>query len=156
MPRPILKPAKTETHSDRLSAVKQGREIDSMKLDRLLRAPRSKEYMEAIQKLDVGAGMHNLEIAEKAAEAVNKEFQEPAVLDILLGFIAKCYLGFPYEVHTLDLSGRIITHFKAGEALPSGMDKARGIAIRGGYAFIEVYTDCCRAVSEDGSVSVIK
>ena len=75
--------------------------------------------------------------------------------DILLGVVAKCYLGDAYEVHSLDCTGKIIQHFKKGEPLLHGMEKARGIAIRGGYAFIEVYAECCRAVSEDGTVSVI-
>jgi hypothetical protein len=39
--------------------------------------------------------------------------------------------------------------------MPGGLEKARGIAMRGGYEFIEVYADCCRCVSSNGSVSVI-
>ncbi len=62
------------------------------------------------------------------------------------------------ELERIDINvgtGKIIQHFKKGEPLLHGMEKARGIAIRGGYAFIEVYAECCRAVSEDGTVSVI-
>lgn len=64
-------------------------------------------------------------------------------------------MGKPYEVHTLDMTGSIIEHYKAGQKLPSGMEKARGIALRGGYDFIEVYVDCCRAIGPTGDVSVI-
>ena len=74
----------------------------------------------------------------------------------LLGHVAACYLGAPYEVHVLDMAGGgIIEHYKAGHPLPGGLEKARNIAMRGGYAFIEVYVDCCRAIKDDGSVAVI-
>lgn len=64
--------------------------------------------------------------------------------------------GKPYEVHTLDIGGGIVDHYKEGEVLPGGLEKARGIALKGGYDFIEVYVDCCRAVSSTEMVSVIK
>ena len=81
----------------------------------------------------------------------------PAAVDFpgLLGFVDKCYLGAPYEVHTIDLSGGIIEHYKRGQILPNGMEKARTLAMSGSYQFIEVYTNCLRAVSSNGSVSVI-
>ena len=53
------------------------------------------------------------------------------------------------------MTGEIIEHYKSGQSLPGGLEKARSIAMRGGYEFIEVYSDCCRAVSSNGSVSVI-
>ncbi|MDO4167932.1 MAG: hypothetical protein Q4D32_11070, partial [Eubacteriales bacterium] len=71
------------------------------------------------------------------------------------GCVSVCYLGEPYEVHTIDMKGGILEHYKKGQKLPDGMEKARGIALRGGYAFVEVYIDCCRAVSGNGTVSVI-
>ena len=74
---------------------------------------------------------------------------------ILLGLVSKCYLGKPYEVHILDMANQIIEHYKIGQPLPGGLEKARSIALRGGYEFIEVYIDCCRAVSSNGTVSVI-
>ena len=46
-------------------------------------------------------------------------------------------------------------NYKQGESLPEYMEKARGLALHGNYAFIEVYENACRAVSEDGSVAVI-
>lgn len=55
----------------------------------------------------------------------------------------------------LDAAGQIIEHYKQGEPLPGGLEKARGIAMHGGYEFIEVYSNCCRAISANGSVSVI-
>ena len=67
MPRPMLKKtqqAQTQA-ADLLSAVKpqqrqqQQQQIDKMKLDRLLRRPRSKAYMEALHRLDAGGHAHN-------------------------------------------------------------------------------------------------
>ena len=67
-------------------------------------------------------------------------------------------------IHKLDAGGHvhnqkqvedIINHYQSGHALPNGMEKARVLAMRGGYDCIEVYTDCCRAISSNGAVSVI-
>lgn len=86
---------------------------------------------------------------------IEDEFPEIAIRGTLMGIVSRCYLGDPYEVHTLDISGDIIEHYKRGESLPEYMEKARGLALHGNYAFVEVYENACRAVSEDGSVAVI-
>ena len=123
--------------------------------DRLLRRKRSKAYMDAMHKLDAGGHVHNQSKVNEIIDAILNEFPEVEISSVLLGFVSICYLGAPYEVHTLDLSGQIIEHYKAGHPLPGGMEKARSIALRGGYDFIEVYSDCCRAISSNGAVSVI-
>ena len=74
----------------------------------------------------------------------------------MLGFVSICYLGKPYEVHTLDMTGNIIQHYKSGQSLPGGLERARGIALHGGHDYIEVYANCLRAISSDGSVAVIE
>ena len=163
MPRPIMKQpqAKTQTTNTLLSAVprqeqkQKTQQMDKMKLDRLLRQPRSKRYMDAIHKLDAGGHTMNQSKVDSIIDAIREEFPEIELSGILLGYVSKCYLGDPYEVHTLDLVGEIIEHYKKGQTLPNGMEKARGIAIRGGYDCIEVYVDCCRAIGSNGSVSVI-
>lgn len=160
MPKPILKPLQIQKHSGSiLSAVrKQDQEMqqmDKMKLDRLLRKTRSKEYMNALHRLDAGGHVHNQDMAKEIINSIQNEFPEVEISGILLGIVSKCYLGKPYEVHMLDMTYQIIEHYKAGQPLPGGLEKARSIAIRGGYDFIEVYTDCYRAVSADGTVSVI-
>jgi len=131
-------------------------QIDKLSLDRLLRKSRSKEYMDAIHQLDAGGHVHNKKEVNEIINTIKSEFPDVDINGILLGFVAKCYLGAPYEAHTLDLVGEIIEHYKRGEILPGGLDKAKSIALHGGYDFIEVYTDCCRAISSNGSVSVIK
>jgi hypothetical protein len=129
--------------------------MDKMKLDRLLRRPRSKAYMDALSRLDAGGHTHNQDKVNDIINTLKNEFPEVDLYGVFLGCISVCYLGKPYEVHTLDITGSIIEHYEAGRPLPDGMEKARSIAMRGGYAFIEVYTDCCRAVSSTGTVSVI-
>jgi hypothetical protein len=131
-------------------------QIDKLSLDRLLRKSRSKEYMDAIHQLDAGGHVHNKKEVNEIINTIKSEFPDVDINGVLLGFVAKCYLGVPYEAHTLDLVGEIIEHYKRGETLPGGLDKAKSIALHGGYDFIEVYTDCCRAISSNGSVSVIK
>lgn len=163
MPRPMLRtPQQTQNQTHNiLSATNQNQQqkqqqqqMDKMKLDRLLRQPRSKAYMDAIHKLDAGGHVHNQNKVNDIINAIKEELPE-VVLGGILGYVAICYLGKPYEVHTLDVTGGIIEHYKAGQTLPNGMEKARSIAMRGGYDFIEVYVDCCRAISSNGTVSVI-
>lgn len=129
--------------------------MDKLKLDKLLRCTRSKAYMEAMHRLDAGGHVHNQNKVKEILDAIRDEFPEVEISGILLGFVSICYLGKPYEVHTLDMTGEIIEHYKGGQVLPGGMEKARAIAIRGGYDFIEVYVDCCRAIDARGNVSVI-
>ena len=159
MPKPILNPyqSKKQTQAIHIMAsnLKQP-QIDKLSLDRLLRKSRSKEYMDAIHQLDAGGHVHNKKEVNEIINTIKSEFPDVDINGILLGFVAKCYLGAPYEAHTLDLVGEIIEHYKRGEILPGGLDKAKSIALHGGYDFIEVYTDCCRAISSNGSVSVIK
>lgn len=161
MPRPMLKIHTSEQMATTLTAVQneeQKKKIsaqDKMRLDRLLRKSRSKEYMDAIHHLDAGGHVHNKQKVDEMLQKIRDEFPEIEICDIMLGIVAICYLGAPYEVHTLDITGQIIEHYKSGQSLPGGLEKARSIAMRGGYDFIEVYVDCCRAVSENGTVSVI-
>lgn len=162
MPRPILRPQETKLNTDILLNTRQAApenkqlsQVEKMKLDRLLRKPRSKAYMEAMHKLDAGGHVHNQKMVEDIVNTIKQEFPEVELAGILLGYVAVCYLGKPYEVHTLDMTGSIIEHYKEGEPLPGGLEKARSLAVRGGYEFIEVYVDCCRAIGAGGSVSVI-
>ncbi|WP_455158032.1 hypothetical protein [Streptococcus sp.] len=159
MPKPILNSyqSQKQTQASHImtSNLKQP-QIDKLSLDRLLRKSRSKEYMDAIHQLDAGGHVHNKKEVNEIINTIKSEFPDVDINGILLGFVAKCYLGAPYEAHTLDLVGEIIEHYKRGETLPGGLDKAKSIALHGGYDFIEVYTDCCRAISSNGSVSVIK
>lgn len=161
MPRPMLFRPQTQERAEPMLSTRrpeqkqQNRQMEKMQLDRLLRKNRSKEYMDAMHRLDAGGHVQNRKQVEDILQAIRAEFPELELADLLLGYVSICYLGTPYEVHTLDMSGQIIEHYKAGQLLPNGLEKARGLALRGGYDFIEVYVDCCRCVSADGSVSVV-
>ncbi|MBR5307808.1 MAG: hypothetical protein IKU43_03490 [Clostridia bacterium] len=166
MPKPMLiRPqvqTETQTQTNSILSTTQERkqtqqtqQIDKMKLDRLLRKPRSKGYMQTMTKLDSGGHVHNKKQVDDIIGAISEEFPDIEMTGILLGVVSTCFLGEPYEVHTLDITGQIIEHFKRGQPLPGLLENARSLAIRGGYAFIEVYIDCCRAVSPSGAVSVI-
>lgn len=163
MPRPILRtPRKEEMETRNLLSAsyqreekRQMKQMDKLQMDRLLRKTRSKEYMETMHKLDAGGHVHNQEKVKEIINAIKQEFPEVEIEGILLGCVSVCYLGKPYEVHALDITGGILEHYKAGQMMPGGLEKARGIAMHGGYDFIEVYVDCCRAISSNGTVSVI-
>lgn len=163
MPRPMLRTPQQQTQTNSLLStapqqrqqMKQAQQLDKMKMDRLLRKPRSKAYMDAVHRLDAGGHVHNQNKVNGIIDAIREEFPEVELAGVMLGIVSQCYLGKPYEVHTLDLGGGIIVHYKSGQPLPGGLEKARSIAIRGGYDFVEVYSDCCRAVSSSGSVAVI-
>lgn len=162
MPRPMLNRPQTQTKSESILSTTQQRvnnqqtkQMSKMEMDRLLRKTRSKEYMEAMHKLDAGGHVHNQAKVNEIIDVIRQEFPEVQLSGILLGFVSICYLGRPYEVHVLDITGGIIEHYVSGQPMPGGLEKARAIAMRGGYEFIEVYADCCRCVSSNGSVSVI-
>jgi hypothetical protein len=85
----------------------EAQQIDKMKLDRLLRGPRSKNYMDALHKLDAGGHVHNQNKVNEIITAIQNEFPEVELGGVLLGYVSKCYLGVPYEVHTLNIAGGI-------------------------------------------------
>ncbi len=171
MPKPMLKTPQTATQRTQadslLSAVRQERQLgqeqqheearmlEKRNTDRLLRKTRSKAYVEALSKLDAGGHVQNQKQIEEILQTIRQEFPDLEVYGLLLGVVAICYLGEPYEVHSLAIEGGILEHYQRGQALPSRLEKARGIALRGGYQFIEVYSDCCRAIGKNGSVAVI-
>jgi hypothetical protein len=107
---------------------------------------RSSNYVEAVRKLDAGTAEH----ADVSAivDEVLAEFGPGAGLP--LGLVARCYLGVPFEVHSLDLAGGIVQHFKQGEPLPHPLDRARRLASHNSYVAIEVYPDRLVCLLEDG------
>jgi hypothetical protein len=162
MPRPLIRPTEQiETHSVLSLSPITDLTINltdeaKMKLARLLRKPRSAHYMDTMKKLDVGGHVHNKAQTDDIINALRAEFPEIEMEGILLGVVAKCYLGDTYEVHSYDASGGIIKHFRQREAMPGGLEKARSLAAGGHYEFVEVYFDCLRAIGPGGEVSVIE
>ncbi|MET0264327.1 MAG: hypothetical protein ABW202_01830 [Duganella sp.] len=130
--------------------------LSSEQVESRLRQKRSPAYIEAISKLDAGGHIQSRESINALLAAIETELPEVSIDSWPTGYVAKCYLGKPYEVHTLDRAGSIINHYKAGETLPGGMERARGLAEHGGYAFIEVYSDKLIAVAASGDISLVK
>ena len=131
-------------------------ELKGMELDKRLRKKRSGEYVNAIKKLDAGGVTCNHASIEELKQAIQNEFPELTPYQYPIGIIAKCYLGNPYEVHTLDVKLDIVEHYKKGEVLPDSMDRGRSLAMHPSYDFIEIYNDSLRAITLSGDVSVIK
>ncbi|MCL2017127.1 MAG: hypothetical protein FWG68_12865 [Defluviitaleaceae bacterium] len=158
MPKPMLG-TRQKTETDYMLSLTAKTETkaggDPLKIDKLLRKQRSKQYMETVSKLDVGGKIHNHGKAKEIIEALRQEFPEIELDGDFMGIVSKCHLGEDYEVHRLDIIDDIIEHYRRGQPLPDGLEKARSIAIHGGYEFIEVYTNCFRAIGRDGSVSVV-
>ncbi len=122
---------------------------------RLLRQNRKPAYMDALGKLDAGDARLDPEFAARVVARIRKEFPAVQCLGSFLGILAQCHIDDTYDVHTLDWKEDILQHYHRGEALPEGLAKGRSLALYGGYAFVEVYTDCCRGVYPDGHVAVI-
>ncbi len=158
MPRKIVfKDASKEVDGSLLSASrpKAGVKLTPQQIERLLREKRSPRYMEAISKLDGGIHATDRKAYEEIMNIIREELPEITAQYPPLGLVAKCYLGHPYEVHTLDNELEIITHYETYRSMPSLLEKARSLAIHEEYAFIEVYLDKMVAVYKDGGTSLI-
>ncbi|WP_052807465.1 hypothetical protein [Risungbinella massiliensis] len=158
MPRDIFfQPSKKENlHivERKITPIQGGSE--KTRQDEILRRSRSNEYMKAVKQLDATGQKLDPSLLQSLQDQLKMEFPEVPIYALLLGIVSKCYLGDPYEVHTLDTSGQwILEHYKRGETLPVSLEKARKLAMHGSYEFIEVYSDCLRAIRENGEVSVI-
>lgn len=169
MPRPMLRPlggqTSTQSQTQNRLALSLGDEqrqrdrqrsaTDQVMLERTLRKRRSPGYMAAIAKLDAGGHAITKAEVDGIVNALRAEFPDVSITGILQGVTAKCYLGAPFEVHSLDPIGGIVEHYEIGRPMPGALEKSRSLAAFGNYSFIEVYNDCLRAVDDSGNVSVI-
>jgi len=155
VPRPLLRPPTSEGPLAHVpSTGPTTKNLTGDALTARLRLKRSTAYMAALAKLDAGGHGINREAARGLIDAIRTEFPELTMDQLPLGIVAKCYLGEPFEIHTLDIAGGIVTHFERGEPLPGGLEKARSIGANPYYAFVEVYATSVRAIRIDGSVTV--
>lgn len=117
---------------------------------KLLLIPRSARYLTAVGRLDASTTMSAVEMAE-VIDTIHREFAEKWA-PVPLGFVGHCYLGPPYEAHTLTVDGQIIEHYQCGQALPAPLEQARSLARTEHYLVIEVYSNRLVCVRADGSV----
>lgn len=121
--------------------------------DRDILKKRSKKYLDLISGLDTKTltdtkGMNEL------IKAIQEEFSTAELSCLPLGILSKCFLGHPYEVHTLDLSGtQIIRHYKSTETMEADFEKARSVAKHNAYAMVEIYKDKIILIREDGTAT---
>jgi len=130
--------------------------LQGPKLQQRLRQSRSHAYVETMRRLDAGTHHADRNALQSLLEAIATEFPELGIEQRPIGIVSQCYLGAPYEVHICDLGGEIIEHFETSRSMPPLYERARSLALHPAYAFIEVYPDTLRAVSLNGSVSVIE
>ncbi|MCS7459629.1 hypothetical protein N0M98_05695 [Paenibacillus doosanensis] len=128
-------------------------ELNGLALEKRLKQQRSQAYIEAMTRLDAAGAVCDRSKVQELIQSIQNEFGELKPHQFLIGIVAKCYLGAPYEVHTLDMRQEIVQHYKAGQPLPSGMERARGLAMHPSYSFVEVYSDSICAVAAKGYVA---
>lgn len=75
--------------------------------------------------------------------------------DKLEGIISQCYID-GCDVHAIDKNGYILEHFRCGSKLPGNLQKGRDLYHKNkGCNCIEVYSNCCRIINWDGSVTTV-
>jgi hypothetical protein len=121
---------------------------------RILANRRSSAYQRAIRALDVSGHVARVDVA-KVVDDIRREFDE-ANCSTPFGIVARCYLGDPFEVHTLALDGSIVQHYEKGKQLPGGLERARSYAMSVAFDAIEVYPDRLVCVRVDGSVVALE
>lgn len=160
MPRPIV--GLPQTNASPSVRSKVGEQASSRtgpsgpRLQQLLRQKRSRQYVEAVNGIDVGGHQSDQSALTSLIEAISNEFPELRVDQFPLGIVSRCYLGPPFEAHICGLDGEILQHFETFRPMPAQFERARSLALHPAYAFVEVYPDSMRAVASDGSVSVIE
>ncbi|WP_276378470.1 hypothetical protein [Flavobacterium sp. H4147] len=121
--------------------------------DRDLLKRRSKKYLDLIAGLDAKT-LTDTKGMDELQKAIHEEFGIAEIASLPLGILSKCFLGHPYEVHTLDLSGsQIIKHYTGAETMEPQFEKARSVAKHNAYAMVEIYNDKIILIREDGTAS---
>lgn len=152
MPRPLFR-----KNTDRSLQTKQSSQgFLHVSFEERLRQKRSAEYLQVFNDLDTGEKLMSQAKAQQIIDAVRAEFSDLPASSGPIGIVAACFLGDPYEVHTVDLETGMIRHYQTSESLPAILEQARSIAQHPSYAYIEVYSDCLCAIDKNGEVSVIK
>lgn len=142
-------------HNESLNSVSADKQPTSSKIfiDRDILKKRSQQYMDLIKGIDTEL-MTETRGKEALLDKIHDEFGTAELANLPLGILAKCFLGHPHEVHTLDLSAHcIIRHYKIGEPLPGHFEKARTLAKHNAYAFVEVFKDKLILIREDGTAA---
>jgi hypothetical protein len=112
-------------------------------------APRSQHYLDSLARLDAGTELTPADLQE-IVDGIRREFtQRWAALPV--GFVSRCYLGHPFEVHTLTPDGGILEHFRLSQPMPGRLESARKHSLSGRYLSVEVYENRLVCVRADGT-----
>jgi hypothetical protein len=149
VPKPL-----TTRQNAALSRVRSTANSTTTSSGRLKSGRRSENYLRAIRALDASGSTSAVEIDE-FVDGVRREFAEK-YHTIPFGIVAECFLGEPFEVHTLALDGSIIEHYRRGQALPAALERARALAVSPAYLAVEVYPDRLVCVRADRSVVLLE
>jgi hypothetical protein len=139
-----------------LATAATGRQLSNAQLEHALRFRRSNDYVDQFAKLDAGCHVSDPKTVDSLIAAIHDELPLITIENAPVAILARCGLGNGHDVHTLDRTGRIITHFKTYESLPPLLERARSIALHPDYTLVEIYTDCLFAVRTNGDVSLIR
>jgi hypothetical protein len=112
-------------------------------------SPRSKRYLDSLARLDAGTSVTPAQL-EEIIDGIRREFAERWAA-VPVGFVSTCYLGHPFEVHTLTPDGGIVEHYQVGRSMPGPLESARKHTLTGLYLAIEVYDDRLVCVRTDGT-----
>ena len=148
---------------------------------RKLRMPRSLNYIEAVKAADLLTANDEAIIAklkermdedavEELSEMTAEELAEELMRSIreeladtlselkecrLIGVLTECYIS-GCDVHAIDNEGRILNHFRKGCPMPDGLEAGRKVFYQNKHcASVEVYTNYCLVIGEDGSVTQV-
>ncbi len=154
---------------------------EDQEVEKVLRQPRTRAYMEVFDAVDMlsaedEAVIERLkakmdqetmeEFSEMSAEELLSEIKdcfeeeflelEIDVKSVLLGVLAKCYIT-GCDCHAITPNGDILAHFQQGGELPEDLKKGRTVLRKYPECqCVEVYTDCCRVIDPDGTVTKIR
>ena len=148
---------------------------------RKLKLPRSSNYIEAIKAADLLTANDEAIIAklkenmdedavEELSEMTAEELAEELMRSIreeladtlkelkecrLLGVLSQCYIE-GCDVHAINNEGEILDHFRKDLPLPDGLEAGRKVFKKHrNCASVEVYTNYCLVVDNDGSVTQV-
>ncbi|MBR5597298.1 MAG: hypothetical protein IKW30_07820 [Lachnospiraceae bacterium] len=150
---------------------------EEQKIDKELKKPRSRAYMELFDAIDMlsatdeeiieqlkanmdedtadeFSNMTTEELLEEIRACFQEEFEnlEIELESILCGVVSKCYIE-GCDCHAISPEGRLIDHFKEDQELPEELEKGRIVyKMYPQCRCVEVYNDCCRVIDTDSSV----
>ena len=156
MTRRLMDSNAAESHTSFLinGSLRARNRLPPQAVTEILRRRRSQAYVAALAGLDAGSHHCSRDVIDELMRQIESELPALTPEDHLIGVLAKCHLGSPFEVHSLDRTGSIITHYKTHERLPPLFERGRSLALHPAYAFVEIYVDKLVPIQATGHASI--